>query len=164
MLSYSFCLLLTGCHSPKGWPSGHYYSRQICWQEGATSHPFIPASLLCQEIPGLTLLVPPGRHHPTRRHRHKIPPILLRPRRRHRTLPIQSHPPHGQEAHGEAIEGQTIYQDDQLQPPDAHTIHPRTGRIEGSHHQRHIQGGQPERGGEEECEEGARGEIPEWKE
>lgn len=50
-------------------------------------------------------VISPGCHHSARRLVNESPPILLRPGRRHRALPIESHPPHGEEENGKEVEG-----------------------------------------------------------
>jgi len=96
----------------------------------------------------------PGRDHSTPRHGQQVTPIPSRTGRRHRALPLTDHPPNVQGPSNKAKQGQAIYQGYQLQPPDAHAIQPRAGRIEGSCHCRYIQGGFSTGGSKEDCQEG----------
>lgn len=95
-----------------------------------------------------------GRHNPTLRRRHKSTPIPLRPRRRHRALPLQGDQAHVKEEDGEAQQDQAFHQDRQLQPPHAHPLHPRARRAEGCYFERYFQGGVAAGRGQEDCQEG----------
>ena len=84
-----------------------------------------------------------GRHHPARRYRQQVSPVRPRHSRRHRALPVQDHPPHVQDEAGEAQQGQALHQGRQLQPLDAHPLHPRARGPQGCHLSRHLQVSQP---------------------
>ena len=65
-------------------------------------YPHITSNLRTLTDYNLTPSLLPGRHHPARRQRQQGAPLRPRPRRRHRAIPLQDHPPHVQDAPGEA--------------------------------------------------------------
>ena len=105
-----------------------------------------------------------GRDYPTPRHRKQVAPIPSRTGRRYRALPIPDHSPYVKDPTSQAKQSQAVHQGHQLQPLDAHTLHARAGRTEGSGYRRYFQGGLSTGGCEEDGQEGIGGEIHVGKE
>lgn len=97
-----------------------------------------PLLLLWQLTPPCQTL---GRHNPTARQRLQITPLPARPRRRHRAVPVADHAADVQGAAEQAVQGEAIYQDDQLQPLDADALHARARGAQRRFVERHVQGG-----------------------
>lgn len=113
---------------------------------------------------GGTLTGITGCHNPTTRQWNQRPPISPCSGCRNWEIPIANHPKNVESPPDQAQQGQAVHQDHQLQPLDAYTLHTRAGRIEGSYYFGHVQGAFPERGCEEDCQEGIGGKIHVWQE